>query len=127
VFDYNHSDAYVTQVMTLAQSLGQTHSQTIAAGTTGGIAAPGEQCDDRPDLVVDDRSDPRAAPIAPHRAVAADGLTQGLDPWLWPRNWLVAAIRETTRRAISETHQTRRHARSPSIAEGVCAVASQLR
>jgi cell wall-associated NlpC family hydrolase len=38
VFDYNHSDAYVTQVMTLAQSLGETQSQTVAAGTAGGIA-----------------------------------------------------------------------------------------
>ena len=38
VFDYNHSDAYVTQVMTLAQSFGQSQSQTVAAGTAGGIA-----------------------------------------------------------------------------------------
>jgi len=38
VFDYNHSNAYVTQVMTLAQNLGQTQSQTVASGTAGGIA-----------------------------------------------------------------------------------------
>jgi cell wall-associated NlpC family hydrolase len=38
VFDYNHSDAYVTQVMTLAQSFGQSQTQTVAAGTAGGIA-----------------------------------------------------------------------------------------
>jgi cell wall-associated NlpC family hydrolase len=38
VFDYNHSDVYVTQVMTLAQSLGETEAQTVAAGTAGGIA-----------------------------------------------------------------------------------------
>lgn len=38
VFAYNHSDAYVTEVMTLAGSLGETQAQIIAAGTAGGIA-----------------------------------------------------------------------------------------
>jgi cell wall-associated NlpC family hydrolase len=38
VFDYNHSDAYVTQVMTLAQNLGQSENQTVASGAAGGIA-----------------------------------------------------------------------------------------
>ena len=38
VFDYNHSQAYVTEVLDLAQSYGQTVAQTVAAGTAGGIA-----------------------------------------------------------------------------------------
>ncbi|MGH9017284.1 MAG: C40 family peptidase [Acidimicrobiales bacterium] len=38
VFDYNHSQAYVTEVLGLAQSYGQTQAQTVAAGTAGGIA-----------------------------------------------------------------------------------------
>jgi cell wall-associated NlpC family hydrolase len=38
VFAYNHSDSYVTQVLDLAQSYGQTQAQTIAAGTAPGIA-----------------------------------------------------------------------------------------
>jgi cell wall-associated NlpC family hydrolase len=38
VFDYNHSQAYVTEVLDLAQSYGQTQAQTVAAGTAGGIA-----------------------------------------------------------------------------------------
>jgi cell wall-associated NlpC family hydrolase len=38
VFTYNRSDAYVTQVMTLAQIYGQTEAQTVATGTAPGIA-----------------------------------------------------------------------------------------
>ncbi len=38
VFAYNHSQAYVTEVLDLAQSYGQTQAQTVAAGTAGGIA-----------------------------------------------------------------------------------------
>ena len=38
VFAYNHSNSYVTEVISLAQSFGQTQAETIAAGTAGGIA-----------------------------------------------------------------------------------------
>jgi cell wall-associated NlpC family hydrolase len=38
VFSYNHSDAYVTEILDLAHSYGQTQAQTVAAGTAGGIA-----------------------------------------------------------------------------------------
>jgi cell wall-associated NlpC family hydrolase len=38
VFAYNHSDSYVTEVLSLAQNYSQTQAQTIAAGTAGGIA-----------------------------------------------------------------------------------------
>ena len=38
VFAYNHSDTYVSEVLDLAQSYGQTEAQTVAAGTAGGIA-----------------------------------------------------------------------------------------
>ena len=38
VFDYNHSQSYVSEVLALAQSYGQTQAQTVAAGTAGGIA-----------------------------------------------------------------------------------------
>jgi hypothetical protein len=38
IFDYNHSDTYVSEVLDLANSYGQTEAQTVAAGTAGGIA-----------------------------------------------------------------------------------------
>jgi cell wall-associated NlpC family hydrolase len=38
VFAYNHSDSYVSEVLDLAQSYGQTEAQTVAAGTAPGIA-----------------------------------------------------------------------------------------
>jgi cell wall-associated NlpC family hydrolase len=38
VFDYNHSGAYVSEVLNLAASYGQTQAQTVASGTAGGIA-----------------------------------------------------------------------------------------
>ena len=38
IFAYNHSDTYVSQVLDLAQSYGQTQAQTVAAGTAPGIA-----------------------------------------------------------------------------------------
>ena len=38
VFAYNHSRRYVSEVLDLAQSYGQTQAQTVAAGTAGGIA-----------------------------------------------------------------------------------------
>ena len=38
VFAYNHSAAYVDQVMALANSFGQSQAQTVASGTAGGIA-----------------------------------------------------------------------------------------
>ncbi len=38
VFAYNHASWYVTEVLALANSYGQTQAQTIAAGTAGGIA-----------------------------------------------------------------------------------------
>jgi cell wall-associated NlpC family hydrolase len=38
VFAYNHSEAYVEEVLDLAQSLGQTGTEIVAAGTATGIA-----------------------------------------------------------------------------------------
>lgn len=38
VLAYNHSQAYVTEVLALAHSYGQTQAQTVTAGTAGGIA-----------------------------------------------------------------------------------------
>jgi cell wall-associated NlpC family hydrolase len=38
VFAFNHSDSYVAQVLSLAQSYGHAQAQTVAAGTPGGIA-----------------------------------------------------------------------------------------
>ena len=38
VFAYNHASWYVTEVLVLAQSYGQTQAQVVAAGTAGGIA-----------------------------------------------------------------------------------------
>jgi len=38
VFAYNHATWYVTEVLSIAQSYGQTQAQTVAAGTAGGIA-----------------------------------------------------------------------------------------
>ena len=38
VYAYNHSDAYVSEVLDLAQTYGQTQAQTVAADTAGGIA-----------------------------------------------------------------------------------------
>jgi cell wall-associated NlpC family hydrolase len=38
IWDYNHSQSYVSQVLALAQTYGQTQAQTVAAGTAGGIA-----------------------------------------------------------------------------------------
>ncbi len=38
VLAYNHSQAYVTQVLAIARSYGQSQAQTVAAGTAGGIA-----------------------------------------------------------------------------------------
>jgi cell wall-associated NlpC family hydrolase len=38
IFDYNHSDTYVSEVLDLANSYGQTEAQTVATGTAGGIA-----------------------------------------------------------------------------------------
>jgi len=38
VFAFNHSDSYVAQVLSLAQSYGQAQAQSVAAGTAGGIA-----------------------------------------------------------------------------------------
>ena len=38
VYAYNHSDAYVTEILDLANTYGQTQAQTVAAGTAGGIA-----------------------------------------------------------------------------------------
>jgi cell wall-associated NlpC family hydrolase len=39
VYAYNHSQSYVSEVLGLAQSYGQTQAQTVAAGTAPGIAA----------------------------------------------------------------------------------------
>ena len=39
IFAYNHSDTYVSEVLDLAQSYGQTQAQTVATGTAPGIAA----------------------------------------------------------------------------------------
>jgi cell wall-associated NlpC family hydrolase len=38
VYAYNHSDTYVSEVLDLANSYGQTEAQTVAADTAGGIA-----------------------------------------------------------------------------------------
>jgi cell wall-associated NlpC family hydrolase len=38
VYDYNHSQSYVSEVLDLANTYGQTQAQTVAAGTAGGIA-----------------------------------------------------------------------------------------
>ena len=38
VFQYNHASWYVTEVLDLARSYGETQAQTVAAGTAGGIA-----------------------------------------------------------------------------------------
>ena len=38
IFDYNHSAAYVSEVLALAATYGQTQSQTVASGTAGGVA-----------------------------------------------------------------------------------------
>ena len=38
VWDYNHSRSYVAQVLSLAQSYGQAATQTVSAGSGGGIA-----------------------------------------------------------------------------------------
>ena len=38
VFAYNHASWYVTEVLDLAHSYGQTQAQTLATGTAGGIA-----------------------------------------------------------------------------------------
>jgi cell wall-associated NlpC family hydrolase len=38
VYAYNHSSSYVSQVLALAQSYGQTTAQTLASGTAGGVA-----------------------------------------------------------------------------------------
>ena len=38
VFAYNHSETYVSEILDLAASYGQTQAQTVAAGTAGGIA-----------------------------------------------------------------------------------------
>jgi cell wall-associated NlpC family hydrolase len=38
VFAYNHSDTYVSEVLDLASSYGETQAQIVAAGTAGGIA-----------------------------------------------------------------------------------------
>ena len=38
IYAYNHASWYVAEVLSLAHSYGQTASQTVAAGTAGGIA-----------------------------------------------------------------------------------------
>jgi cell wall-associated NlpC family hydrolase len=38
VFAYNHASWYVNEVLSIAQSYGQSQAQTVAAGTAGGIA-----------------------------------------------------------------------------------------
>jgi cell wall-associated NlpC family hydrolase len=38
VYAYNHASWYVDEVLSLAQSYGQSQAQTVAAGTAGGIA-----------------------------------------------------------------------------------------
>ncbi len=38
IWQYNHSQAYVDQVLALASSYGQSQAQTVAAGTAGGVA-----------------------------------------------------------------------------------------
>jgi hypothetical protein len=37
VFDYNHSAAYVTDVLGLAATYGQTQAQTVGSGTAGRV------------------------------------------------------------------------------------------
>jgi cell wall-associated NlpC family hydrolase len=39
VYAYNHSEAYVGQVLTLSQTYGASDAETVATGTAGGIAA----------------------------------------------------------------------------------------
>jgi hypothetical protein len=38
VFAYNHSQSYVTEVLDLAQSYGETETQTVAVSTAGAVA-----------------------------------------------------------------------------------------
>jgi cell wall-associated NlpC family hydrolase len=38
VFDYNHSATYVSAVLTLAATYGQTQAQAVSSGTAGGVA-----------------------------------------------------------------------------------------
>lgn len=38
IFDYNHATWYVNEILALAQTYGQTQTQTVAAGTAGGTA-----------------------------------------------------------------------------------------
>jgi cell wall-associated NlpC family hydrolase len=38
IFSYNHSGAYVSEVLALAQTYGETQAQTLASGTAPGIA-----------------------------------------------------------------------------------------
>ncbi len=38
LYSYNHSNSYVSQVLALAQSYGQTQAQTVAAATAGSVA-----------------------------------------------------------------------------------------
>jgi cell wall-associated NlpC family hydrolase len=38
VYDYNHSASYVTEVLNLAATYGQSQAQTVASGNAGGIA-----------------------------------------------------------------------------------------
>jgi len=38
VFDYNHSESYVAEVLDLANSYGETAAEAVATGTAGGIA-----------------------------------------------------------------------------------------
>ena len=38
IWDYNHASWYVTEVLALANTYGQTQAQTVAGGTAGGIA-----------------------------------------------------------------------------------------
>ncbi|MGH8995417.1 MAG: NlpC/P60 family protein, partial [Acidimicrobiales bacterium] len=38
VYAYNHASWYVTEVLAVARSYGQTGAQTVAAGTAGGVA-----------------------------------------------------------------------------------------
>jgi cell wall-associated NlpC family hydrolase len=38
IYAYNHSNSYVTEVLNLAQSYGETEAQTVAAGAVGSVA-----------------------------------------------------------------------------------------
>jgi cell wall-associated NlpC family hydrolase len=38
VYAYNHSESYVSEVLALAQTYGESQAQTVAAGTAGGVA-----------------------------------------------------------------------------------------